>query len=262
MRRIFPWFRKAALSVAALTTTIAPAAAQDHVGQYSQADINFGMRVYGETCVACHGPNGDGVDGVNFRTGRFRSASSDLDLMGIIRAGIPDTAMPPGDYTSPELTGLVAYLRNIGDFDASDVTIGNAERGQTVYEGKGACAQCHRIGVQGSRVAPNLTSIGAIRTAGSLAESLTNPTASMLPVNRNVRAVNQEGTLFTGRRLNEDTYTVQLIDQAERLVSLVKADLREFTILTTSAMPSYEETLSEQERADVLAYLLSLKGTN
>tara|TARA_B100000470_G_C19441165_1_gene237336 strand:- start:155 stop:409 length:255 start_codon:yes stop_codon:yes gene_type:complete len=84
----------------------------------------------------------------------------------------------------------------------------------------------------------------------------------MLPVNRNVRAVDQEGTLFTGRRLNEDTYTVQLIDQAERLVSLVKADLREFTVLTTSAMPSYEETLSEQERADVLAYLLSLKGTN
>ena len=48
----------------------------------------------------------------------------------------------------------------------------------------------------------------------------------MLPINRPVRAVTQDGRTIRGRRLNEDTYTVQLIDEQERLVSLVKADLQ------------------------------------
>ena len=82
----------------------------------------------------------------------------------------------------------------------------------------------------------------------------------MMPINRPVRVVTKDGTVINGRRLNEDTYSVQLIDDRERLHSLVKADLREFTISTTSPMPSYKDKLSDEEIADVLAYLLSLKG--
>ena len=43
-------------------------------------------------------------------------------------------------------------------------------------------------------------------------------------------------------------------------ISLVKADLREYRISTVSTMPSYEKELSSQELADVVSYLLSLKG--
>ena len=262
MRRSTLWPAATAFLIVALALAAAPAAAQDHAGQYSQADINFGMRVYGETCVACHGPDGDAVDGVDFRTGQFRSAGSDFELTAIIQNGIPDTAMPPGDYTPTEVTALIAYLRTMGTFDPSDVLVGDADRGREIYDGEGDCARCHRIGGEGSRAAPNLTDIGAIRTAGMLAETLVDPTRAMLPINRPIRVVTRDGTLITGRRLNEDTYTVQLISQDERLRSLDKADLREYTVLTTSSMPSYEETLTEQERADVLAYLLTLRGIN
>ncbi|HEX7140562.1 MAG TPA: hypothetical protein VF219_22110, partial [Vicinamibacterales bacterium] len=62
------------------------------------------------------------------------------------------------------------------------------------------------------------------------------------------------------RRLNEDTYTVQVIDDQERLLSLTKSDLREYTIVTTSPMPSFRSTLRDDELSDLLAYLLSLKG--
>jgi hypothetical protein len=75
-----------------------------------------------------------------------------------------------------------------------------------------------------------------------------------------VRAVTRDGKVVTGRRLNEDTYSVQLIDDQERLVSLDKANLREYTVLTTSTMPSYKDKISEQEMADVIVYLLTLKG--
>ena len=82
----------------------------------------------------------------------------------------------------------------------------------------------------------------------------------MLPLNRPVRAVTRDGQVISGRRLNEDTYTIQIFDDQERLVSLEKADLQEVTVLTTSPMPSYEDTLSAAEQADLLAYLVSLKG--
>ena len=261
-RRGYGWGAAALLAAAGLLAATGAAAQESHAGEYAQADINYGVQVYGETCVACHGPDGDAVDGVSFRTGQFRSAGSDQDLMRIIAAGIPDTAMPPGDYTASELTGLVAYLRTMGDLDPSDVTVGDAASGEAIYRGRGDCASCHRIGPEGSRIAPDLTDVGAVRTAGSLAESLVDPTGAMLPRNRSVRAVGNDGTIYSGRRLNEDTYTVQIIDENERLVSLVKDDLGEYTVITTSPMPSYAETLTDQERADVLAFLLTLKGMN
>ncbi len=89
---------------------------------------------------------------------------------------------------------------------------------------------------------------------------MTEPTSQMMPINRPVRAVTRDGKIINGRRLNEDTYTVQLLDDQEKLVSLTKADLREYSILTVSPMPSYKDRLTESELADVVAYLLSLKG--
>ena len=82
----------------------------------------------------------------------------------------------------------------------------------------------------------------------------------MMPVNRPVRVTIKNGRTMTGRRLNEDTYTVQIINSKGNLVSFAKADVREFQIQTTSAMPSYKDKLTEQELADLMAYLLSLKG--
>ena len=69
----------------------------------------------------------------------------------------------------------------------------------------------------------------------------------------------RDGTVITGRRLNEDSYTVQLIDERERLLSLVKTDLREYTVLTASPMPPYKDKLTREQVADVVAYLLTLK---
>jgi hypothetical protein len=110
-------------------------------------------------------------------------------------------------------------------------------------------------------VAPDLSDVGSTRTADLLERTMLDPTAAMLPVNRSVRAVTRDGKVITGRRLNEDTYTVELIDEHENLVSLEKANLREYTVSKTSSMPSYKDTFSEKERADVLAYLFSLKGS-
>ena len=235
-------------------------AATAHPGEYAPADIAYGARLYDAQCTTCHGANGDGVGGVDLRSGKFRNATTDQDLMRVVTTGIQGTGMQAFKFDQSELAGIIAFLRNMNSFDRGSVKPGDADRGRAVFSGKGACARCHRVGDQGSRVAPDLSDIGAARSAGSLLRSLTDPTSQMFPINRPVRAVTRDGKVINGRRLNEDTYTVQLVDDQERLVSLVKRDLREYTILTVSPMPSYQSTLTDAELADVVAYLLSLKG--
>ncbi len=235
--------------------------AQTHAGHYEQADIAYGSSLYTTYCVVCHGVTGDTLPNVNLRSGRFRHAASDRDLRAVIRGGIPGTAMVPGAYTDSELVALVAYLRNM-DADAGDFALGDAGRGQALFEGKGNCGSCHRVAGQGPRFAPDLSAIGAMRSAATLNRALLDPHGSGLAINRPVRAVLADGTVVNGRRLNEDTYSVQLIDDRERLLSLDKSELREFTIIEAPQLPSYGDVFSEEEAADVLAYLRSLKGMN
>jgi len=229
-----------------------------HPGEYAPADIVYGSRLYDAQCTTCHSVNGDGVGGVDLRSGKFRTAVTDQDLVRVITNGIQGTGMAAFKFDTAELAGIVAYLRNMNNFDRGSVTPGDAARGRIAFEGRG-CLRCHRVGAQGALVAPDLSDIGAIRSPASLQRSLTDPSSQMMPINRPVRAVTRDGTVINGRRLNEDTYTVQLLDDQERLVALTKADLREFTILTTSPMPA-QKNMTPDEVADLVAYLLTLKG--
>ena len=136
---------------------------------------------------------------------------------------------------------------------------GDASPGQAIVEGKGNCLSCHRIRLTGSRFAPDLSEVGA-RTPAQLLTSLTDPDAEILPANSPYRVVLKDGATVDGRLLDEDTFTVQLIDTKENLRSFTKSDVRSFGIQTKSPMPSFKGKLSEQELADVVGYLSTLKA--
>jgi putative heme-binding domain-containing protein len=245
------------LSAAILLTALAvPAQAQD---KYEPADIEYGSRVYAAQCAVCHGATGDTVNGVDLK-GRIRRAGSDFELMALITTGLPGTAMPAFKFSTAEMTGIVAYVRNMKEFSSAKVALGDQARGKAVFDGKGKCASCHRVNGRGPRLAPDLSDIGTTRTAATLHNVVVDPNAATQFQNRNVRAVTKDGKVVSGRRLNEDTYSVQLIDEQERLVSLTKDDLKEYTVAKTASMPAYKNTLSATEISDVVAYLLSLKG--
>ena len=237
-----------ASTLAAQTTqTTAPL----HESQYPDVDIVYGSTLYAARCVTCHGPQGDAIGGVNLRSGKFRNAQSDNDLARFIRAGSQAAGMPPFALDNAEMAGVIAYLRNMNTFDTATVKAGDVARGRAVYD-QGGCAACHRIGLVGSRVAPNLSDIGSQRSPGSLQRSLLDPSSQMMPINRPVRLVKKDGTVVNGRRLNEDTYSIQVLDDKERLHSILKADLKEFTISKTSPMPSFKDKLSSDELADLI----------
>lgn len=142
---------------------------------------------------------------------------------------------------------------------APDLTaIGDATRGQAIVEGKGNCLSCHRIKGVGSRTGPDLTEVGA-RRAQQLEAKLLTPDAEINAANRPFRVTLKNGTVVNGRLLNEDTFTVQLMDDKENLRSFIKADLRDFAFVEKSPMPSYKDKLSSQEIADVVGYLVTLR---
>jgi len=254
-----------AVGMAIVAGTIAVVSAQAptqqlHDAQYPDVDIALGAKLYASRCITCHGAQGDAIGGVNLRSGKFRKAVTDRDLATFIRAGSQAAGMPPFALDDTDMAGIIAYVRNMNTFDTATLKSGDPARGRAIFEGKGSCGTCHRVGRTGSHVAPDLTDIGSIRSAGSIQRSLVDPTSQMMPINRPVRLVMKDGTVVNGRRLNEDTYSVQVIDDREQLRSILKSDVREITISKTSPMPSYKATLSQDELADLLGYLLSLKG--
>ena len=243
-----------------LLTLVVALSAQDHSGQYPAADIAAGSKIYQANCAQCHGPTGSGVGGIDLRRGRLPRAATDEALAMLVASGIPGTGMPQFRFSADEMRALIAFIRaGLGvDANAPAVRLGNAARGRAIFEGDGRCLTCHRVGASGGRSGPELTDIGATRTPAALQRSLLDPTGSMRPINRPVRATTREGVTINGRRLNEDTYTVQLVTSDGRLVSLVKAELKDWSVSLTSPMPSYKDALSAETLADLLAYLVSL----
>ena len=230
--------------------------AGDH--QYTTEAIQAGSQVYTQQCALCHGPQGALVDGVNLSRGQFRTAQSDDDLRLVISQGAAQGRMPAFALRAEEMNGIIAYIRAGFDTEGVAVRIGDPVRGKQLFEGKGECANCHRVRGVGPRTAPDLSNIGALRTPASLQRNLLDPATALLPINRPVRIVTRNEETIVGRRLNEDTFTVQVIDSQERLRSLKKTDLVSYEI---SNEPSMRPTnMSSDEVADVIGYLLTLRG--
>lgn len=253
------------LSAVTLSGAAATLSAQEH--SYAPADIEAGLGLYQGNCSGCHGQNGDGVQGADLSTGRFRRGTSDEDLIRLIRSGIAGTSMPPHEFLSVgDTRTIVAFLRSlpaggVTPVDAGDVRVGDPARGRTVFEGRGECTGCHSVNGDGGLIGPDLGRIGGQRSAGSLERSILEPSAEVRAGNRFFEVVASDGSTVRGRLLNQDTHSVQMISTDEQLVSFRKSDLDEFGFVG-SPMPSYRDELSEAEVADLVGYLLTLRGEN
>lgn len=217
-----------------------------------------GEQLYVENCVECHGPEGDVVPGVDLGHGRFRRATTDPELVGIVLRGIPNTAMPPNNFSEAQASAIVQYLRSKARRAAASA--GNPAGGQAIFAGKGNCTSCHRVNGSGSRLGPDLSEIGRLRHSTDIESAIVDPDSLILPSNRFVRLVTRDGATITGRMLNQDAFTVQLLDSKEQLRTLQRADLKEFGFIDKSPMPSYRGKLSPQEMTDLVSYLVSLQG--
>src|SRR5689334_12849919 len=138
-----------------------------------------GEQLYTENCVECHGPEGDTVPDVDLGHGRFRRATTDPELVGIVLRGIPNTAMPPNNFTEAQASAIVQFLRAKARRAAASA--GNPGAGRAIFAGKGNCTSCHRVDGVGSRVGPDLSEIGRLRHSTDIESAIVDPDSLILP---------------------------------------------------------------------------------
>jgi len=230
--------------------------AQDHAGFNPGQDVEAGAQLFYADCSNCHGVDGATIPGVDLGRNKFKTASTDEDLIRIIINGVPGTGMPPVNVSREFASNIVAYLRSL--VVPTVFNGGDAGRGHNLFMSRG-CTNCHRVLGTGSRIAPDLSEIGSMRKPKELEQSILDPDLEIKPNNRTFHAVTGDGTAITGRVINRDSFSFQVIDSKGRLLMLEKAELREFSFSDKSAMPSFKGRLEPAEVADLVTYLMSLK---
>ena len=73
------------------------------------------------------------------------------------------------------------------------------------------------------------------------------------------QVVTKANVTARGTLLNQDTFSVQMRDSSDKLMSFWKQDLKDYGF-QPSPMPSYKNTLTSQEIADIVSYLVSLRS--
>lgn len=227
--------------------------------------ITQGRNIYRGRCGVCHGIDAKGYRGSDLTTGDWVHGGSDAQVFKTIKTGIPGTEMPGNATMSDdEVWMVIAYLRTLGTPGGAAPERGDAARGEQLFWARNAanCGQCHMVGGRGGRIGPNLTRIGAARSTAALTREIRKP-AEVIPVGfETVTIVTRENKRIRGARKNEDTFSVQLMTANEDVLSFFKSDVQVVPEPELSLMPAYPpERLNDNDLADVVRYLRSLRGT-
>jgi cytochrome c oxidase cbb3-type subunit 3 len=254
---------KLAIALLLLTTSVTALSAQESTTanpHQSPEDVAAGGHIFRSHCLGCHGRGGTGGRGPDLTRVDLRYGSTDQEMANVVADGIPGTEMPSFFFNGRQLWQIVSFVQSLRQASPQFQVSGNRETGVVLFRGKGGCFKCHRVNGEGGRVGPDLSQVGARRSPDHLRASLLDPGQYVSPLDRRVHAVTRDGNRFSGIRLNEDTYSVQLLDPEENLISVLKRDLEEYHLDGSSSMPSYKGVFSESELKDLVAYLYSLRG--
>lgn len=233
-------------------------------------------------CALCHGLGAHGGGrGPDLTRAQKKHVHSDAEMFQVISNGIPGTVMPANGtngqgvgMTDEEIWQIITYIRGV-EVKASAESAGSAARmyeqhGKELFYGDANCSLCHMVEGKGGRVGPELTSVGGSRARESIIDSVRNPsrrlawglteaTKEFPQEYETVTVVTAEGKQIKGVTLNEDSFSVQMIDSNEQIYLLEKDKLRSFKKSRESLMPAYKtDVLSDKDLDDIVAYLVSV----
>lgn len=214
------------------------------------AAVEAGKQIYLGSCSGCHGATGEGSQGPSLLSGRA-SRLEDRVLFGTIRNGLPGTTMPDFPLAEEKVWQVAAFVRSLTAPAAAALVPGDAARGRAYFFGAGKCSGCHMILGQGGYPGPDLSNIGAERTAHQLRESVLRPSARIENGYRAVAAVLRSGRAVEGVAKNFNNYSVQILDKGGRMHLLQRSELTKLELRDASMMPA----ASGDAAADVIAFL-------
>jgi len=231
--------------------------------------IKQGAVLFRQECTYCHGVAArGGMRGPDLTSGSWSHGGADADLSRTIADGVAGTAMPPNKLTETEIWQIVSYLRTLQQPPAAPK--GDARKGETLFPGALRCGSCHIVNGRGGRLGPELTAVGSARSRAYIVESIREPGKHLTEIRGlgeasmkfdTVSLTTADGRSIVGVPINEDTFTVQVMDAGERIHSFDKKTLTSFRHENRSMMPAYDANrLNDSDLDDLLAYLQTLRA--
>src|SRR5215469_1074257 len=181
-------------------------------------------------CALCHGLGARGGGrGPDLTRAKKKHVHSDAEMFQVISNGIPGTAMPANGtngqgvgMTDHEIWQIITYIRS-QEVKAPAKLAGNAAHGKELFYGDANCSLCHMVEGKGGRLGPDLSTVGGSRTREAMIDSVRNPsrhlawglteaTKEFPQQYETVDAVTSDGKQIKGVALNEDSFTVQVMD--------------------------------------------------
>src|SRR5215475_3863779 len=221
----------------------------------------LGESQFRANCAFCHGLGARGGGrGPDLTRAQKKHGNADGDLFRTISQGVPGTAMPPNGatqqgvgMTDDEIWQVITYIRSVQK-KAPAAAEGNAAHGRELFYGSATCSTCHMVLGKGGRLGPDLTGTGSARSTEYLVESMRNPSRRLAQglieamkefsvEYLTVNVVDTNGQKVQGTLLNEDNFTVQMIDMRGQLRLFEKDKLRSFEKSRESLMPVYDEKM-------------------
>lgn len=215
------------------------------------AAVEAGRQIYMGSCSACHGATGEGSQGPSLLSGRA-SRLPDAALLNSIKNGLPGTSMPNFPMADEKVSQVAAFVRSLTAPAITTQTAGDPERGRQIFFGAGKCSTCHMILGQGGYPGPDLSNIGAERTAPQLTESVMKPSARIAAGYRGVTALLKSGPTVQGVAKNSNNYSVQILDKAGKLHLLNRDEVTKLEMMDDSMMPAASNT---NEALHLIAFL-------
>src|SRR5262245_12829262 len=224
---------------------------------YDPKDIEAGGRLFVGNCAVCHGADGRGsARGPSLTRGLIVDRGSDEEVAGVIRRGVPNSAMPPFALPDNEIKQLVAFVRSLRIVAAQLVVAGDRDLGKQLFFGKGRCSECHMIRGQGGLLGPDLSNVGGSRTLAEIRQAVLKPGASEGAKYKAVTVVTAKGQKVIGTLRNRDNFSLQMIDAQGNLHFFSREELKDIALQEKSVMPdNFGQLLSEVELQNLFAFL-------
>jgi cytochrome c oxidase cbb3-type subunit 3 len=230
-------------------------------------------------CAFCHGLGARGGGrGPDLTRAQKRHGNSDAEMFTTINQGVPGTAMPPNGttgqgvgMTEEEVWDVITYIRSV-QLRAPVQPAGDSAHGRQLFYGDANCSGCHMVEGKGGRLGPDLTAVGMARAADAIVDSVRNPSRRLAPglleatkefpqEYETVTVVTPAGQEIKGVTMNEDNFSLQVMDASEQIHLFEKDKLRSIKKSRTSMMPIYGAALlSDKDLQDIVAYLQSVGG--
>ena len=135
---------------------------------------------------------------------------------------------------------------------------GDPSLGEAIFQGQGACMQCHKINGKGGEQGPDLSLVGKRLGRGKLLESIVNPSAEITPGYGLSTVILKNGEAHSGRLADENKKEVKLITMDGKDLTFARKEVSQLSP-PISAMPPMGQVLSTPDLRDLIAYLESTR---